>query len=138
MKTTDNYVIMVVAVVFFITLASCNRLDPHGPAAAALKFSEYFADGDIEKAADMVEGYEDLSHAEQHQLTMFMTQVRLEMRQYGGIESFEVMEEEVYDEGERAQVKIKTFFGNGDTEENWESMVKTPDGWKVALYSSRE
>ncbi len=136
MKTGNGYVLMLVIAFFFSALASCNRYAPDGPAAAALEFSEYFAEGDVEKAAEMVQGYHSLPHTEQHQLTMFMTQVRLEMRQYGGIESFQIMEEEIYDDGERAYVKIKTTYGNGDTEINTEAMVKTPQGWKMALYAS--
>ena len=58
------------------------------------------------------------------------------MKEYekkGGIKDIEILSETISEDGNTAVVKTKTTFGNGETEEGDQKMVKKDGKWLMSL-----
>ena len=49
---------------------------------------------------------------------------------------FEIQEERIYDNGEKAEVILKYYFNNGTHQKQEIPLVKTSNGWKISPYDS--
>lgn len=50
-----------------------------------------------------------------------------------GLASYEILGEEIAEDGQSATVKLNMTFGNGKTNETDGTVVKTDDGWKLSM-----
>lgn len=114
-------------------VSQCGDKAGNSPGATAKKFTELFADGKTDKAMEMINGYSEASDEEKSKLNMFMAQAQSELEKKDGIKSVEVLEEEINEEGDEAEVKLKTTYGNGETEESEQKLVKVDGKWKIAM-----
>lgn len=114
----------------FITMAalsSCSSHDntPEGVAKAAVECL---------KAKDY-KGYMDLTSATKEQkeaMTAMLQKVGQQTDEKGGVESYEVVDQEIDEEKGTATVNVKVTYGNGDTEENKMKMLKKDGDWVLS------
>lgn len=114
----------------FITMAalsSCSGHDnsPEGVAKVAVECL---------KAKDY-KGYMDLTSATKEQkeaMTAMLQKVGQQTDEKGGVESYEIVDQEIDEEKGTATVNVKVTYGNGDTEENKMKMLKKDGDWVLS------
>lgn len=114
----------------FITMAalsSCSGHDntPEGVAKAAVECL---------KAKDY-KGYMDLTSATKEQkeaMTAMLQKVGQQTDEKGGVESYEIVDQEIDEEKGTATVNVKVTYGNGDTEDNKMKMLKKDGEWVLS------
>ena len=114
----------------FITMAalsSCSSHDntPEGVAKAAVECL---------KAKDY-KGYMDLTSATKEQkeaMTAMLQKVGQQTDEKGGVESYEIVDQEIDEEKGTATVNVKVTYGNGDTEDNKMKMLKKDGEWVLS------
>ena len=114
----------------FITMAalsSCSSHDntPAGVAKAAVECL---------KAKDY-KGYMDLTSATKEQkeaMTAMLQKVGQQTDEKGGVESYEIVDQEIDEEKGTATVNVKVTYGNGDTEDNKMKMLKKDGDWVLS------
>lgn len=121
-----------------IALVSWNCSGGSTPSDVAKKAIEYVQDKNYDGYVDLIhfEAKEGQNVEEQkEQLTTLMTEKlskTLDMK--GGIASYEILGEEIAEDGNSAVVKANIVYGDGDTKEEKFKMTKTADGdWKFDL-----
>lgn len=90
--------------------------------------------GNFDAAIDCIalEG-EEISKEDTEKLNGLLGMVKGVLESKGGIKSHEVIEEEVSEDGETANVKIKYVYGNGDEDTSDYNLVKEDGKWKVKM-----
>ncbi len=114
----------------FITMAalsSCSSHDntPEGVAKAAVECL---------KAKDY-KGYMDLTSATKEQeeaMAAMLQKVGQQTDEKGGVESYEIVDQEIDEEKGTATVNVKVTYGNGDTEDNKMKMLKKDGDWVLS------
>ena len=114
----------------FITMAalsSCSSHDntPEGVAKAAVECL---------KAKDY-KGYMDLTSATKEQkeaMAAMLQKVGQQTDEKGGVESYEIVDQEIDEEKGTATVNVKVTYGNGDTEDNKMKMLKKDGEWVLS------
>ena len=114
----------------FITMAalsSCSSHDntPEGVAKTAVECL---------KAKDY-KGYMDLTSATKEQkeaMTAMLQKVGQQTDEKGGVESYEIVDQEIDEEKGTATVNVKVTYGNGDTEGNKMKMLKKDGDWVLS------
>ncbi len=138
-------IIMACALVAIISFAGCGNSESseatqenggtetvtdNGPKSTYTKFMKYVLKEDFETAVDML--YEaDKASAEEKALVVGLLKEFL--AQKGGIKDFEILSEQITNDGAKAKLKVKYTYGDGSTKETTENLVKTDDGWACKL-----
>lgn len=123
--------IMVLSI--FITACSSSNT----PSDKALELLSYIQDKDYESWVDELYAEPGEVHSEEDKQLLIMMfkekgDKKLEINQ--GIESYEVIAEEIAENGNTATVTVNMIYGNGETDENAIKLVKNTDGeWKHKL-----
>lgn len=126
-----------VVAVLSLTLWSCGGVD-NTPSGVTKAFVERMQKQDVE-------GYVDLLYIEEtdpvkaakgrEELTaLFKEKIAESFDEKGGIKSCEVLSEEINESGDKAKVKMKTCFGNGEESTETYDLVKDAQGqWKIKI-----
>lgn len=114
----------------FITMAALSSCSSHDntPEAVAKAAVECL------KAKDY-KGYMDLTSATKEQkeaMTAMLQKVGQQTDEKGGVESYEIVDQEIDEEKGTATVNVKVTYGNGDTEENKMKMLKKDGDWVLS------
>lgn len=123
---------MTVSVLLF---AACSSDSPTQPVE---KYLKHIKSGEYEKSLSTI--YFGEEEVEKEQFTALAEKMKEGFEKQNGIDSFEVISEELSEqvEGElqEAKVKVKVIYGDGEEEELDFPVVKTPkDGWKISFIS---
>ncbi len=51
----------------------------------------------------------------------------------GGLAEYEILGEEISEDGQSAKVKVKYTFGNGEANDDTESLILTEKGWMMKM-----
>lgn len=132
MKNVMN-VFMVTLLTIGVAVMSCGPSAGDTPGATAKKFNELVAAGDADNAMKLMKGYEEFSEDEKEKFKTMVQEAANQMDEQGGIASFEVTEENIDEDSDKATVTITTTYGDGETEESRTSLVKVDDQWRVAM-----
>lgn len=90
--------------------------------------SNLLVKGDLEKSLNFYDGVAD---EESKAFLLGLMQMGMEATQ--GLKAFEILEENIAEDGTTAKVKVKYTYGD-DTEKNTtENLVKTDSGWKLKV-----
>lgn len=133
--------IIAFAMVALISFAGCGNgetsdnngitiFTDNGPQGTYKKFMQHVIKEDYIKAIDMV--YE-ADKASDEEKTQFAALLQTALSIQGGIKDFEILNEEITEDGTKATLKVKYTYGNGSTKESTERLVKTDNGWAVKL-----
>lgn len=128
------YFSVMTMVVFF--MAACSSSDT--PGGAMKKYGNYLIEGDYEKFVDGFAFAEDLDSEKIEEqkkgfLAMLKEKANKEFEKKGGLKSIEILSEEISEDGNSATVKLKQTYGNGETEEGTQTMVKRNGEWLMSL-----
>lgn len=125
---------MFVAVVA-LTLWSCGPANT--PSAVAEEACKCMQNEDYEGYADLMDlkKSEDGKGVEKEQLAALLREKGTKtMEKKQGIKSYEVLSEEISEDGKSANVKMKIVYGNGDEDTQKMKLVKNDDGdWKLTM-----
>ena len=125
---------MLVAVVA-LTLWSCGPANT--PSAVAEEACKCMQNEDYEGYADLMDlkKSEDGKGVEKEQLAALLREKGSKtMEKKQGIKSYEVLSEEISEDGKSANVKMKIVYGNGDEDTQKMKLVKNDDGdWKLTM-----
>lgn len=132
MKHSNIIKILFASVILMSVAIACGN-KANTPGDTAKKFSELIADGKIDKAMELIDGYQDATEEEKQKMTALFNEAAKELDKKEGIKSVEILEEEINEEGNKATVKVKTTYGNGDTEEETQTLVKKDGKWYMTM-----
>ena len=125
---------MFVAVVA-LTLWSCGPANT--PSAVAEEACKCMQKADYEGYADLMDlkKSDDGKGVEKEQLAALLREKGTKtMEKKQGIKSYEVLSEEISEDGKSANVKMKIVYGNGDEDTQKMKLVKNDDGdWKLTM-----
>lgn len=116
-----------------LSFAGCGKND--SPSAVAEKAVGYIQDGKYEKYVDLMYVKEDadLKQVEKNKemmVSLLQNKFEKTKEKNGGIQSYEILSEDVQDS--TAVVHMKIVYGNGDEKEDKISLRKNNDGdWKI-------
>ena len=131
---TPSFLSMFVAVVA-LTLWSCGPANT--PSAVAEEACKCMQNEDYEGYADLMDlkKSEDGKGVEKEQLAALLREKGTKtMEKKQGIKSYEVLSEEISEDGKSANVKMKIVYGNGDEDTQKMKLVKNDDGdWKLTM-----
>lgn len=109
------------------TFVGCKETTPSSIASDCI---EYVKDGNYEAYVNTF----NMNAEEKAQLQeMFEKKGEETLKQYKGIESYEIIEENISEDGLKATVKAKITYGNGETKEEKFRFVKVDDQWLQEL-----
>ena len=126
--------------VFYFSLmfmmAACSSSS--SPGDAMKKYSNYLIKGDYEKFVDGIalddsETADKLKEQKAGFVALLRDKVGKEYEKMGGLKSIEILSEEISEDGNTATVKIKQTYGNGETQEGTQSMVKRDGKWLMSI-----
>ena len=94
--------------------------------------------GNYEKFVDGIAFKDGLSGEEIEQqkkmwISLLEEKGTKEFEKKGGIESIEIISEEIAEDGNSAVVKFKQTFGNGEVDEDSQTMVKKDGKWLMDI-----
>lgn len=101
-----------------------------GPADTVKSFHKHVANGEVEKASEMMSG-EIVEMIGEEKLQAGLAEQTKTIREMGGIESFDILSEEV--NGQVATVTYKVTYGNGDIEEDEADLMKIDGKWRFSM-----
>lgn len=109
------------------TFVGCKETTPSSITSDCI---EYVKDGNYEAYVNTF----NMNAEEKAQLQeMFEKKGEETLKQYKGIESYEIIEENISEDGLKAAVKAKITYGNGETKEEKFRFVKVDDQWLQEL-----
>lgn len=103
----------------------------NGPKDAYTKLMNYVLKDDFEKAIDMIYEADKASDKEKAELADLL---KKSLEAKGGLKDFEILDEELTDDGTKAKLKVKYTYGDGSTKEITDRLIKTDDGWACLLF----
>ena len=127
------FISMFVAVVAF-TLWSCGPANT--PSAVAEKACKCVQNADYEGYVELMDLKETKNQESEKQqfVAMLREKGTKTMEKKQGIKSYEVLSEEISEDGKSANVKMKIVYGNGDEDTQKMKLVKNDDGdWKLTM-----
>ena len=124
--TTSPRVFSILFVFAALLVAGCGAA---GPADAVEDFYYHVEAGEIDAAAELFSDQITALISREKLKTALAEQTR-EMKDKGGIKSFEVLSEDIT--GEVADVRIRVEYGNGESEEQDIHLTEIDGQWKLA------
>ena len=127
------YFSLMVMTMFLMTACSSS-----GPGDAMKKYGNYLIKGDYEKFVDGIalddsETADKLKEQKAGFVALLRDKVGKEYEKMGGLKSIEILSEEISEDGNTATVKIKQTYGNGETQDGTQSMVKRDGKWLMSV-----
>ena len=132
MKRTMTVVLalMVACTMALVACGGKGSAKADTPTATFEKYADYIKKGDFAKAVDILEGSNEATKEQKEFIVALMQEAS---KENGGVTSYEVLNEEISEDGMTAKIKVKYTWGNGKTKETTEKLVKTENGWACKL-----
>lgn len=114
-----------------LLIASCSN---NSPGSALKHYMDAMNDKNFEEVADGIAFKEGLTPEQQQQeregwITLLQDKAEKSAEQQGAIKSFEIISEEISEDGTTAEVKYKQVFEDGTEKEGTQAMVKRDGKW---------
>lgn len=114
-----------------LLIASCSN---NSPGSALKHYMDAMNDKNFEEVADGIAFKEGLTPEQQQQMregwiTLLQDKAEKSAEQQGAIKSFEIISEEISEDGTTAEVKYKQVFEDGTEKEGTQAMVKRDGKW---------
>ena len=128
-------VIYLSLVMIGLLFAACSSNTPGG---MAKKYMEYVKDGEYEKFADGIaikEGAtkEEIESGKTMIAALLKEKAAKIFEKKGGIKEIEVVSETISDDGQSADVVLKSIYGDGSSEESNCKMLMQDGKWKMNM-----
>ncbi|MBR4177433.1 MAG: DUF4878 domain-containing protein [Bacteroidales bacterium] len=76
---------------------------------------------------------EGIAEASEDDVNGFIALVQAIYEANGGLAEYEILGEEISEDGQSAKVKVKYTFGNGEANDDTESLILTEKGWMMKM-----
>lgn len=133
MKKLSIILSLVIASFLFFT-TSCGTSSSSSPADISKKIPKYIEKGNVDAfiAVLSTDGNE-LSDEDKEKLTAMVQMGQAEIKEKDGIKSIEVIEEDINEAGDKANVKLKIIYGNGEEDTQTDKFVMEDGKWKYTM-----
>lgn len=131
MKKTFTFMLAAMMVCAF-AFVGCQK---NTPRAYVDKFYTALKKKDYATVVDMMPDTKELSKEDKEGAIEMM---KLFDGFAGGVKDYEIVSEEISEDGKRATVTVKVTYGTGDVQESEEKFVKTKKGWQPAALDDLE
>lgn len=123
------------AALFVAFACSSPSSTPSGTTEAVYKAMQ---SGDYETFSKYVYAAEDLTPEKAAEFrtgvsSMLEEKATKMYEKKGGLESFEILSEEISEDGTKAKVAVKTIYGDGSDQESNVPLIKQGDKWYVEI-----
>lgn len=108
-----------------MSFTSCSK--PSTPASITADCVEYVQDGNY---AAYVNTFNSTEEEKAQLQELFEKKGKELIEKQGGIESYEILEEKISEDGQKAVVTVKITYGNGEVDDSKFKFVKVNDEWK--------
>lgn len=133
MKKLVLFSVMVVAMWVMVSCGSGGS----GPSDALKNYATALQEGKYEKFVDGINFSNATSEQQKEAREGFVALVEekgaKEFEKKGGFKGFEILSEEIAEDGNSAVVKFKQIYGNGEEEESEQKMVKVDGKWLMDI-----
>ncbi len=131
-----SFILGLMAIVFI--MASCSSNTPKGVAEKSMKC---LIDKDYKGYVDLVytkddpkESPDEIKQQKEMLASLLKDKAEKEYKKNKGIASYEIVNEETSENGEKAKVKMKVTYGNGEVKDEEIELRKDKDGnWKLDM-----
>ena len=128
MKNLRFVLIALVALGISVNFSSCKKADE--PKDVVSKWWDALIKKDVDKAFTYIYFEEG---TEQEEIDALKAKYKGILEYTQGIKSYEIISEEISEDGKTATVKVKLVFGNGEENEDDVELIKVDEGWKLKL-----
>lgn len=133
MKRLGIVLSLVIASFLFFT-TSCGTSSSSSPSDLAQKMLKFSEKGDVDGfIAVLATDGKEITDEEKAKLTAMLLKGKEDIEEEGGIKSNEVIEENINEAGDRATVKVKVIFGNGEEDTLTYKFVMEDGKWKYSM-----
>ncbi len=124
--------LLAVVMGMFAFTACSGGNTPSGVVADAY---DAFIDKDYAEFVDYIHQQDGVTKQEREEfIQMLEEKGEMSIEQTGGLVSYEILSEEIAEDGQSALVKTKLTMGNGKTDDERVRLVKNADGeWKISM-----
>ena len=123
-----KHIFKLFSLIIAFVLVSCSGSEPKD---LADKAAGYIQDKDSKALVEMISGYDEMSEQDQEMCTGLVAKSFAMMDKKDGLKDYEVLEEKI--DGEKATVKMKYVYGNGDEDEGKMKFEKKDGKWGLLL-----
>ena len=133
MKKIFSFLLLFTVVALFFT--SCDK---SSPGAACKSYMEMMKNGDYKGFVQGIATEEGKTAEENEQTAALLEGVlkdKMEktIQEKGGIKDIQIVEENIAEDGNTADVKMKIVYGDGTEKEDTQEMVKQNGVWKMKI-----
>lgn len=119
-----------------LVMAACSSSS--NPGDALKKYGQYLQNGDYENfveglAFDNNQDAGKVKEQKEALVSILKEKVSKEYEKKGGIKDIEILSEQIAEDGNTAVVKTRYTYGNGETEEEEQQMVKKDGKWLMSM-----
>lgn len=134
MKKLSIILSLVIASFLFFTTSCGTSSSSSSPADISKKIPKYIEKGNVDAfiAVLSTDGNE-LSDEDKAKLTAMVQMGQEEIKEKDGIKSIEVIEEDINEAGDKANVKLKIIYGNGEEDTQTDKFVMEDGKWKYTM-----
>jgi hypothetical protein len=124
---------LLTAAAFVFLAASCGG--GNSPASIEKSIHAQMQKGNYKKAVEMMFDNMDGLKEEptEEQMAAFVGKVEASDKEHGGIKSFEIVSEDISEDGLTAEVTSKIVYGNGKEDTQTTKYVKKDGKWKMSM-----
>jgi len=119
--------------VFALALTACSSGKPESTVET---FYEAAAKGDVEKATEQI-SFSSVPAAQmmaaKGKVQMIVGEMQARIQANDGLDSVEILESKINEEGKLATVRSKVKFKNGKEQTENHRLIKEDDSWKILL-----
>jgi len=126
---------LLTAAAFVFLAANCGGSGGNGPASIEKSIYVQMQKGNYKKAVEIMFDNMDGLNEEitEEEMTAFVGKVEDGDKDAGGIKSFEIISEEISEDGLTAEVTSKVVYGNGKENTQTTEYVKVDGKWKMSM-----
>lgn len=106
--------------------SSASKKDP--PSDVMEKALKSLKNKDYKGTFQYTAGIEEASEEDLEQMAAL---VEMLYEANGGLKDYEILDEEISEDGQTAKVTVKYTFGNGTEKEDRDKLLLTESGWKI-------
>ena len=133
MKKLSLVLSLAIASLLFFT-TSCGTSSSSSPGDIAKKMFKDIEKGNVDAAIAIFSTKgEELSAEETEKLTALLLMGQEDIKKKEGIKSIEIVEEEINEAGDKADVTLKIIYGNGKEDTQTNKFVMENGKWKYAM-----
>lgn len=118
-----------------LLMCSCSGVGGNTPTKVVEKSIKYIQEKNYEAYVDLIEFKEGSSQEDKEQFVAFLGgKVDMTLEKKQGLASYEIISEEISEDGASAVVVANITYGDGSSKEDKMKLIKNAEGeWKISM-----